>query len=401
LLNVYRLNADRAVLWLAAALSWSSGASAQLNESASTRTPKLVDEHFMDRLETQTRFTQFSQLSPDAKSLLEKGHAGGVPSVIPTWQGAFTYEGTIYPYTMVGNDPAAGGETTVATDLIMLNFMFDEFVDAAGQNIIIDSEDITDDVIGSPNFVPYEYQNGRAQFGDAVQRASFAQSAGPDWHTTLGAPRVLTPVTIEVPTGLGEVVELNGKLIGIVNIDFLFSQLQTILQIDGIRTDEIPMLISHNVATDQALGFHSVFEVPGTPQTGIQTYLWSTWLDADAVGPILADATTITHEISEWISDPFINNLAPYSAYPGSGSPPVCSDLLEVGDAIEFLPNQMFPIELNGHVYHTQVEATLQWFSREVPSSAFDQAYSFPDTTVLLGPSEDCPSAARASDPVE
>jgi hypothetical protein len=51
----------------------------------------------------------------------------------------------------------------------------------------------------------------------------------------------------------------------------------------------------------------------------------------------------------------------------------------------------MMPITVHGKLYHTQVETTVQWFSREVPSSAFQGAYSYPDTTVLTAPSDPCP----------
>jgi hypothetical protein len=113
-------------------------------------------------------------------------------------------------------------------------------------------------------------------------------------------------------------------------------------------------------------------------------------LSENLFGPIFADATTLTHEVSEWISDPFINNLVPDYVIPNSGG--FCQNLLEVGDPIEFLDNQMAPVTVNGHLYHTQVETLLPWFSREVPSSAFEGAYSYPDTTVLLAPSDPCPA---------
>jgi len=64
----------------------------------------------------------------------------------------------------------------------------------------------------------------------------------------------------------------------------------------------------------------------------------------------------------------------------------ICQNNLEVGDVIEFLPNQIFPITLNGMTYHNQTEALVQWFKGVTPSDAIDGAFSYPDTTVLTKP---------------
>jgi hypothetical protein len=61
-----------------------------------------------------------------------------------------------------------------------------------------------------------------------------------------------------------------------------------------------------------------------------------------------------------------------------------CQDDLEVGDVIEGLPRQTFPVTMpNGVTYHPQNEALLQWFEFQSPSSAIFGAYSYPDTTTL------------------
>lgn len=355
-----------------------------------TRRPAKLTAATAEQLKHRERFKRFNHLSPATKGLVKEGRHDQ-PSRLrsfATFTDSFTTDGVTFPYTMVGRAPRRGGETRIDTSLIMLSFKFDEFADAQGNSLVINSNDIVGDVIGSPNFVKADYTVGRGQFGDAVQRASFFQVAERDWHTTIERPRLLTPVTIEVPVGLGQVFDVgNGKLVADVDFDFLFSQIQTILQLEDIRTDELPILISHNVFAG-ALGFHDAFEVTSRGKTGIQTYTWSSWLDEEAFGPIFADATTLTHEISEWISDPFINNAAPAWILPGSGG--ACLDFLEVGDPIEFLDTQMFPITINGHLYHTQNEATLSWFARDVPSKSFGGGYSYPDTTVLTAPSESC-----------
>lgn len=366
---------------------------APLPHHTGTRTPALASTNHLDRFVSHTRYARMSHLSVETKGDIAAGTHDSPARLrtFPQWKGSFKYNGTEYTYVMAGGNPIRGDSTELDTSLIMLSFKYDEFVDASGNNVVIDSTSITDDVLRSPNFVATEYSVGRAQFSDAVQRASFFNVAERDWHTTLERPRVLKPVTIEVPVGLGTVQQVAGKYVGTVNFNFLYSQLQTILQLADIHTDELPILVSRNVSTDSALGFHDAIDVQHGNRKGIQTYTWTSWYDADVVPPIFADATTLTHEISEWIADPLVNNRTPLYVIPESGTPPFCQDFLEVGDPIEFLPNQMVPITVRGHVYHTQVETLVPWFSREVPSSAFRGAYSYPDTTVLTSPSTDCP----------
>ncbi len=382
-----------AVLTLFGSTSFESSAMAQTHRSAVRRAPAALSPNAFDRFKHQSRFARFNHLSPESKAAIQSGalESNNRLRSFPTFNDSFTSAGTVFPYTMVGHHPRRGGEVRVDTSYIVLNFLFDEFVDDQGNSLFIDSSPIVNDVVGSPNFVATPYTDGFSQFSDAVQRASFFNVMKSDWHTSIERPRMLTPVTIEVPIGQATVQKAaNGKFIAFVNGDFLFSQIQTILQLENIKTDELPLLVSRNVSADAFLGFHDAFDVQSGNKKGIQTYLYTSWFDPDVIDPIFADATTITHEVSEWMADPFVNNMAPNAVIPDSGG--ACLNFLEVGDPIEFLPNQMAPITVHGKVYHTQVETMVQWFSREVPSSAFAGAYSYPDTTVLTAPSDPCPT---------
>ena len=138
------------------------------------------------------------------------------------------------------------------------------------------------------------------------------------------------------------------------------------------------------------MGFHSagpVLEVVGDP---LQTWAWSSWISAeDDIGTGWADVLGLSHEIMEWMDDPFITNVVPPWQIPdGSGS---CGDrLLEVGDPIEVLPDPSYPVLFDGYTYHPQNIALLPWFSREKPSKAIDGAYSFPNESLLTSPSQPC-----------
>ena len=98
----------------------------------------------------------------------------------------------------------------------------------------------------------------------------------------------------------------------------------------------------------------------------------------------MRDVTGLSHEISETYNDPFVAafgpDITPWWLSPNGN----CQDILEVGDVMEGLPHQLFPITMpNGFTYHPQNEALLQWFEFQLPSTALNGAYSYPDITTL------------------
>ena len=60
---------------------------------------------------------------------------------------------------------------------------------------------------------------------------------------------------------------------------------------------------------------------------------------------------------------------------------------MEDGDVIEGLPNSTYPMVMKGYTYHPQNEALLQWFQFKKQSNAIGGAYSYPDPSLLTGPS--------------
>jgi len=89
----------------------------------------------------------------------------------------------------------------------------------------------------------------------------------------------------------------------------------------------------------------------------------------------------LSHEISEAVDDPFVDNAVPAWQFPNS--PGSCQDNLETGDPIEVLANASVPIKTAGQVFHPQTEALLQWFEQKSTSDALGGAFSYPDTKAL------------------
>ncbi len=331
---------------------------------------------------------------------------------VPFFNGAFTFQKQTFPFSMMGHRPQNGGTTKIDTSYLAISFIFDEFIDQNGNNIVIDATGNTNNLLNGPDFERFPYTVGNTQFGDAVQRAEFfnvmAKPHDDDsdeaWHTLLETPRQLKPVTVEVPFGSSLVFAApDGTFFAFVDINFMNSQLNTLVQTENIRVDEVPIFVTHNAVYADFIfggccigGFHTAFE---TQQVGntvfVQVFDFATSLDANVANAVFGDPTVfadvdaLSHELSETYNDPFVNNVVPSWQFPGT-PPGICSNVLETGDPVENLPNPSFPVMIDGFLYHPQTEALLQWFSRENPSSAFNGAFSYPGNN-LTAPSTACP----------
>ena len=314
---------------------------------------------------------------------------------LPFFTGSFTTDGVTYPYEMLGSDPSSGRTTRLRTVVVPLRVVFTGFA----QKATFDPAFAVRNTLASPLYRPARFVNGTGQFTDMFQRTQFwnAMDPGRRWHTLLAEPEVARTRTITVTPDVAQLDLFNGSLIGNVDIDVWDAHLHAILPSLHLAADETPLFVSQSVTAD-ALGYHDAFLVPdGRRGQRVQTLMWSSWLAQAQVGPLLADVSTLDHEIAEWVDDPFIDNLAPLWANPPNDD--TCGDnpFLEVGDPIGNGPDfDLFPtveVPLGGFTYHLQNLSLLQWFSRESPSSAFDGWYSYPDPTQITTPSVDCPPA--------
>jgi hypothetical protein len=317
---------------------------------------------------------------------------------VPFWNGAFTYRGATWGCSMVGTDPRSPqGTTHIETVLIVFSYRFEDFADpATGENLVMDISDRLPLILSSPNFADAPYATGTTQYADAVQRAEFWNVAGSHWHTLLNAPRVVS-ATLEIPAGAGSVQQApNGVNVAFIDADFLDAAIDSAMQAAHVRPEELAIAVSPTTCANGfevvcAVGYHTLRFGPHLGFDGhtysLQTLVWASWLEPGAFRD-QEDVTALSHEISEWMNDPFLGTAVPEWGYPEKTF--VCQDNLETGDPLETLANQTSPVAIGGFTYHPQTEALLQWFARESPSSAYGGAYSFPDTTALTAPAGDC-----------
>jgi hypothetical protein len=323
---------------------------------------------------------------------------------IPTFSSSFTSDGQSYAYTMVGQDPALRRTTSVPTDYVPLSFYFDEFVDQNGNNITIDATTVTHEIRNSPLFDDAEYASGNTQFVDAQMRAQFwpliNARRGDNYHVLLGTPQTLTPVTIEVPFGASEMfVDPSGTYFALIDVSFIESQLNTMLQLEPVDVRSIPIFLTRNaVYGDFSMGqpvdccvggFHTAYEARKVAnRTYVQTVVFATSLDSDVANTVFgdpgefADINALSHELAETVNDPFANNVTPSYQVPGAPQG-VCQNTLEVGDITEsFIPDYT-DVTLHGFTYHPQTLGVLQWFEDATPSTAINGDFSFPDSSLL------------------
>jgi hypothetical protein len=355
------------------------------------------------------KFKAVNKLSTATQSALQKdgdayGNASGnsgMMRTIPHWHSAFTYQGLTYPYIMAGQNPRLGNTTFIGTQVIPINVVLDGCTDVNGNPVEFKIDPATlKNIFESPEFEPVNFSTGFTQYTDAHQRAEYYKVMKQDWHTLLAPPRVLEPVTIEVPPEDSTCISIppSGQPMGEVDYDYFAGQLETILELENVNPVQLPMMLTKDVVLYEGgqtanccvIGFHSaggVLDIVGNPA---QTSLWASWLsEADGFGGGIEDILALSHEIGEWANNPFINNLVPPWQVP-DGSGTCGGNLLEVGDPVLDLPNPAFPVGSEGYLYHPQTLALLQWFTREAPSSAINGAYSYANESTLSSPSIAC-----------
>jgi probable HAF family extracellular repeat protein len=344
------------------------------------------------------------------------------PQALPHWSGSFkvtsganrTATSQTYSYTMVGTDPSAGGTsntTTVRTILVPLRL---EFADG---NVFDASTDIVaplntsaiNNILSSPQFTPSSVNAGavnlgNTQYADAMQRGNLWNkiSKKPDYHVLL-KPEVYPTQTVVVPADQGATYTdyPSGILYGVVNEDpnnSYKSPIDTFISSFVAQVNDpsaLLIFVSHNIAAcgGSCLGYHDVLPLGEGLE---QTYIYTGYSD-----PTLftfpyynfagyPDINTLSHEVSEWVNDPFVDNIVPAWA-PITRPSPFCSatGYLEVGDPVgASLPQDVLSHVLGGVTWHPQDIVFLPWFEQASTSTSVNGWYTFANST--SGPPEPC-----------
>ena len=336
-------------------------------------------------------------------------------------------DGVTYGYNMVGADPntcsGSACSTTIQADITPI------IVNIGG--LTFSGNDVLAPTLASPVFALNDYgstpyatagasnvprgpggvlsqgdKGNSLQLEDATMRAQFNQTGASGYHLIL-QPNVLPAVTINVPQNQGTLLQSGrGVVFADINITWWSAQIQNLeQQADATHlpiylTNNVLLYTGHNVLNCCVIGYH------GTRAAGngggssnsngnavVQTFAWASYVQPGLYSRpdggtdwALQDIHALSHEISEWADDPFVNNtvepwLTPTAPQYG------CTGILETGDpvvAIGFAKgtntfeqgqNPNGTQSADGY-YHPEDEVFLPWFMRSAPNTVSEATQS-------------------------
>jgi hypothetical protein len=320
----------------------------------------------------QTTTPRFATLTP---RYLGNVLAPATPTVTH-WTGSLSAGGT--SFTMVGTDPkTTNSATTVTAFLIPVRIVitptptgiFDPAHVLPNGRSVIQNTALSPIFNSGIDFVQGGIDLGNTQYIDAFQRGNFWSnvSTNTNYHVLLNLV-VLPEVTISAPSG--RIATEFGVRAALVDINFFDAKLQQIISSNPqITPDSLPIALTYNTYLTSGGccigGYHSAFGSASSPQT----YSHFTYIDRP--GAFAQDVSALSHEVGEWMDDPFINN-------------PGCGGLLENGDPLEGGPNfGGFPYTLNGFTYNLQDLVFLQYFGQS-PSTSVNGWFSFQNANLSV-----------------
>src|SRR6201997_3025559 len=337
--------------------------------------------------------------------------------------------GVTYGYNMVGANPntcsGSACSAAVTADIIPLNVVV--------EGRTFSGEDTLAATLASPLFASNDYgstlfataagsfpnapalirgpggalsQNDagvQLQLEDATMRAQFNKTGSSPYHLRL-SPVTHDAITIVVPKGKAILLKSGrGVIFADVNIQRLGTRILTLIGSLGLDPTRLPVFITNDVVNFEGtnplnccvIGFHGTVtgSVSGQGNQPVQTFAWASWLSPGVYARpnggtdwAVQDIHPLSHEISEWADDPFVNNLVEPWLTP-TAPQYGCSGLLETGDpvvAIGFAmgtntfaqgPNPNGTQSADGY-YHPEDEVFLPWFMRSAPNDVSEPTQS-------------------------
>ena len=322
--------------------------------------------------QTQSK-PRFVSLTP---RYLENLAAPATPTVT-NWTGTLSAGGT--SFTMVGTDPKTTNTTTTVTAFvipirIVINPTPTGIFDP--NHLLPNGRTVIQNTMLSPifnsgiDFVQGGVDLGNTQYIDAFQRGNFWTdvTTNTNYHVLLN-PVVLPTVTMGVGTS-GKIGNEFGVRVALVDINSFDAKLQQIISGNSqITPNSLVIAVTYDTYLTSGGccigGYHSAFGSASSPQT------YSHFTYIDKTGAFAQDVSALSHEVGEWMDDPFINN-------------PGCGGLLEDGDPLEGGPNfGAFPFTLNGFTYNLQDLTFLQYFGQS-PSTSVNGWFSFQNANLAV-----------------
>jgi len=233
----------------------------------------------------------------------------------------------------------------------------------------------------SPIFNPADFNYGGTdvdftQTTDAFQRANFWKVINRgNYHVTLGPISNFNAVVVDVPAASGLALAttslgppafcapmaiVDGNLFDL----FINNNILPAFASRGVNHGTFPIFLLYNAVLSDGdptnllncciLGYHGTGNSDPT-----QTYSPMDFDETGLFGVSGLDIATATHEVAEWMDDPFGNNPTPLWGH--TGQVPGCQGNLEVGDPLSGTEAPRIVMR-NGYTYHLQELAFFSWF---------------------------------------
>jgi hypothetical protein len=291
---------------------------------------------------------------------------------LTTWNFTYTYGGNHYSDVFVGNAPS-GAATTTPTFVVPIKIVLSTGQTFSTSTVQGNGATALADTTASPIFTKtVSFREGGARLGmtqyeDAFQRESFWPQVltNKGYHVFLGTPTVLPEVTLKVPAKDGKIGTEFGVQVALVDINYLDAQVNKIITSNpSITPGSVPIFVMYNSYQTEGGccigGWHSA--------TGTQSYAVFDYVGK--AGVFSQDVSALSHEMGEWLDDPFTNNNSPCGIY-------------EVGDPLEGDANYGdFPYTSGGMTYHLQDLAQPPYFGAPTTTSLGGR-FSFQGNTSL------------------
>jgi hypothetical protein len=305
----------------------------------------------------------------------------------------------------VGQPPVQPSTTTFLTPLVPIIVKLKasdgsvEFVSDPRKPLFVnptnnDSLSAWDAALGSPIFNTHDYKLGSTklgtlQWGEMTEKASFWKYPGANfdnWFVELAVFPGL-PETLEVPSGSwsGVAGEAHGYAVDAAVMDPFLKKLA---EKTPLAT---PIFLTYNIGTYSigqnqtpqccAYGYHKAY----VEDYYTNFYIWASYMDPPSGRP---DVLGLSHEVAEFMHDPFLTNFVQQYPNPGSfklpWNPPYtftnCKYDLEVADPLEDRlgePSEA-QIKIKNSImeYHLQNVVTASWLMQANPSFSVNGWYT-------------------------
>jgi hypothetical protein len=307
--------------------------------------------------------------------------SGVQPAVaMPTWNYSFKYLAVKYKDTFVGTNPATSKVSTkIPVDIIPVKLTcgsqtWDSTAPIGGGDSAVQQ------TLASPLFQKnVTFTEGSAsvksQYEDAFQKVSLWNKGASSnlYHVVFKTPTVEPTFSWNIPSGYCGTYTLWG-----VNAIYLYQSyydstvIQPTMTSDHIPANVLPIFVTENTFLLDNGGNCCIGGYHG--YNGVQTYSDFNYLTNP--GGFSQDVSALSHELGEWMDDPYLNNSAdntppnvPTTCPTNDSNNP--NPLYEVGDPLEGNANYGdYAYTVGGFTYHLQDLVTPEYFGAPTSTSA-------------------------------